>query len=121
MLTTAQIIQLCSFSFLLAAGQIMFKLTAMNAPALNNMSGLLSLSGNVWFWGALVLYGVATLIWIVTLQNVALSVAYPFAALGFVIVPLASYFIFKEPLNWQYGAGVVLIIIALKLITMGRA
>lgn len=117
MLTTTQILQLCSFSILLAVGQVMFKLTAMSAPPLNNISGLMSLSTNLWFWGALVFYGVATLIWIFTLQIVPLSMAYPFVALGFVIVPVASYFIFNEALNWQYGVGVFLIIIALKLIT----
>lgn len=120
MLTSAQIIQLCSFSVLLAAGQIFFKLTAINAPPLNSLQGVLSLPTNIWFWGALVLYGTATLIWTAALQHVSLSIAYPFVAIGFVIVPLASYFIFKEPISWNYAAGVVLILVALKLITMGR-
>lgn len=120
MLTTSQILQLCSFSLLLAMGQIFFKLTAQSAPPLNSIPSLFSLSMNIWFWAAILFYAVSTLIWISVLQQVALSVAYPFAALGFIFVPLASYLIFKEPLNWQYGVGVVLILIALRLITVGK-
>jgi len=120
MLSLAQITQLCLFSVLLAAGNIFFKLTALNSPPLNSIQGLMTLPLNPWFWGALVLYGIATVIWTITLQNVALSIAYPFAALGFVFVPLASYVIFKEPINLQYIIGVVLILVALKLITAGK-
>ena len=120
MLTSLQIVQLCSFSVLLAAGQVLFKFTAINSPPLNTIQGVLTLPLNPWFWLALVLYGAATLIWMATLQQVALSLAYPFVALGFIFVPLASYFIFKESLDGQYIIGIVLILVALKLITGER-
>ena len=116
-LTWAQIAQLCSFSIMMAAGQVLFKLAAAHAPVLNTFSSLLSLFSNYWLWGALTLYGISTILWMIVLQNVSLSVAYPFVALGFVVVPLASYVVFKEPLNWQYGVGILLILVALKLIT----
>ncbi|HPD82301.1 MAG: hypothetical protein R3D88_09350 [Alphaproteobacteria bacterium] len=120
MLTHIQLIQLCSFSILLTVGQILFKLTAISAPPLNNIQALISLTTNLWFWGALILYGAATLLWIFILQNVSLSLAYPFTALGFILIPLVSYIIFKEPITWQYSIGVVLILIALKFIMTGR-
>lgn len=117
LLPATQIIQLCCFAALLACGQMLFKVTATSAPPLGSLPGLLSLFTNIWFWLALVLYGLATLLWIFILQQVPLSLAYPFVALGFIIVPMASWFFFKEPLSLSYAAGVVLIIAGLGVIT----
>lgn len=116
-LTMFKLFQLCSFSVLMAAGQIFFKMAAQNSPPLNSLPNLFTLALNHWLWLAMALYAISTLIWISVLQTVPLSIAYPFVALGFVVIPLASYLLFKEPLNWQYGVGIVLILVALKLIT----
>ena len=117
MLTWTQIAQLCSFSIFMATGQVFFKLAAARAPAMNNIEAILTLVTNYWLWGAMALYAVSTIIWISVLQTVPLSIAYPFVALGFIVIPLVSYILFKEPLNWQYGIGILLILVALKLIT----
>ena len=90
----------------------------MTAPNLASLSALVFLGKNIWFWLALTLYGLATILWIVILQQVPLSLAYPFVALGFIIVPLASWGIFKEPLDLYYVGGVALIIMGLGLITI---
>ncbi len=116
-ITLFKLFQLCSFSILMAAGQIFFKMAAQIAPPLNSVQNLLTLAFNHWLWLALALYAISTLIWISVLQTVPLSIAYPFVALGFVVIPLASYVLFKEPLNWHYGVGILLILVALKLIT----
>ncbi len=116
-MTYLNLFLLCSFSLLMAIGQIFFKMAAQNAPAINNISSVFSLALNPWFIGALALYAFSTLLWVSVLQQVNLSVAYPFVALGFIVIPLASFVLFKEPLNWQYGVGVVLLLVALKLIT----
>lgn len=117
LLSLSQILQLCSFAVLLACGQILFKITATSVPSLASVSGLFSLATNLWFWAALVLYGTATLLWIFILQQVPLSAAYPFVALGFVFVPVASKFLFDEPLNLYYALGVLCIIAGLGIIT----
>lgn len=101
----------------MATGQIFFKMAAQNAPQMNSLSAVFSLALNPWFIGALALYAISTVLWVSVLQQISLSIAYPFVALGFIVIPLASFFLFKEPLNWQYGVGVVLLLIALKLIT----
>lgn len=116
-LSWIQLLQLCSFSIFMAAGQFLFKMAALNAPPMTNVTAVAGLALNPWLWGAMILYAVSTVIWISVLQSVPLSIAYPFVALGFIVVPCISYFAFKEPLNWQYGVGIVLILIALKLIT----
>lgn len=116
-LSIGNIAQLGLFAVLLASGQILFKVASTTSPALTSPADVLFLFKNIWFWLALVLYGTATLLWIVILQQIHLSMAYPFVALGFIIVPLASWALFKEPLNISYVAGVALIIAGLGVIT----
>jgi multidrug transporter EmrE-like cation transporter len=110
MLTASQIVQLTGFSLLLSAGQMLFKKAAQLPAPLASIPGMTALLANLWFWLALTLYGVATLLWIMILQKVPLSQAYPFAALGFVIIPLASWLLFAERLSAQYCIGIALII-----------
>ena len=117
-LSLSHVIQLISFSFLLAAGQMLFKKTALSVPNLTSVEGMIGLIMNMWFWLALTLYGTATLLWIMILQHVNLSLAYPFAALGFVIIPVASWFLFKEPISLSYVIGAALIIAGLCVITL---
>lgn len=117
-LSLSHIIQLCLFAALLSGGQILFKVASTTSPSLTTITDVLFLFKNIWFWLALVLYGTATLLWIFILQQVPLSLAYPFVALGFIIVPLASWGIFKEPLNLSYIAGVALIVGGLGIITV---
>lgn len=117
-LSISHIAQLVCFSALLACGQMLFKVAATTVPSLSSVSALSALFVNPWFHLALLLYAVATLLWIFILQQVPLAHAYPFVALGFIIIPLASWLLFKEPLNLQYAFGVALIIAGLGMITI---
>ncbi len=92
----------------ISAGQILFKLSAMSfhhAGSYTSVRGLLILTA------ALALYGVTTLAWVWVLQKITLGHAYPLMALAFILVPLASYFIFQERFTAQYAIGVILIIL----------
>ncbi|MEM8833629.1 MAG: SMR family transporter [Pseudomonadota bacterium] len=95
-------------------------MAAMNAPALNSIQNILGLFFNGWFWAATIVYTCTTILWMNALQNIPLSIAYPFIALGFIFVPLAAMFLFNEPLGLKYVIGVLLILIALRLITTGQ-
>lgn len=94
------------FSIMLACGQILFKKAALACGDRPLFPGLV----NAWMLLALVLYAGATLIWVAMLRSVPLSVAYPFAALGFAIVPLAAWLLFDEQLDVRYAIGSTLII-----------
>jgi multidrug transporter EmrE-like cation transporter len=117
-LSPTQISQLIAFAAMLSCGQLLFKVTASTLPPLTSVNSFIGLFTNVWFWGAIVLYGAATLLWIFILQQTPLSLAYPFVSLGFVILPIAASLLFKEPLNLYYALGVLLIISGLTIITM---
>ncbi len=58
---------------------------------------------------ALVIYGVATVLWVYLLSEVPLSRAFPFNALAFGIVPLLGWWLFGEFIGPNYVAGMVLI------------
>lgn len=106
------------FSLMLSAGQVLFKVTAKGLPDLNQFQALfMYFLTSVSFWIAIILYGAATMIWIFILKFVPLSQAYPFAALGFIFVPLASVIFFNEPINAPYILGSVLIICGLGVIS----
>ncbi len=99
-------LKLLSFSFLLATGQILFKQAALRLGETISVTALLF---NGWLISALALYGAATILWVIILRTTPLSLAYPFAALGFIIVPAAAHFLFKETLSVYYIFGVILI------------
>jgi drug/metabolite transporter (DMT)-like permease len=112
-MSLATIFGLCCFSFMMAAGQILFKQTAQQAQAMSSLRDILCLFTLPSFWAAVFLYGLATLLWIKIIQVVPLSRAYPFAALGFVIVPLAAMFFFKETLTLRYAIGAGFIVVGI--------
>lgn len=104
-----------------AIGQVLFKKTAMGLKIASNGDGspllfLINLIQDYYFWGALVFYGAAVLGWVYVLQHLALSRAYPFMALGYVIIPALSWFIFKEPLSMRYVTGVLFIMAGIIII-----
>ncbi len=104
-------VQLTAFAFMLACGQILFKKAALAAGTRPFLIGI----QNGWTFAALILYGAATALWISILRTTPLSQAYPFAALGFVIVPLAAYLVFGEPIDARYVLGVVCIVAGILL------
>lgn len=105
-----QLPALIGFSLLLASGQILFRRAAGAAPELAGLSGLLGLLRLPSFWLALLLYGTATLLWLHVLRVLPLSRAYPFAALGFVLVPVAGVVFFRETISKVYVLGMLLIL-----------
>ncbi len=110
---------LAFFILLLSAGQVLFKLSAQTTPALDSLAALRSLALNPWLWAALLVYALGTVVWILILQRLPLSLAYPFVSAVFVIVPLAGAWLFHEPLNLRYLAGLALIMVGVALIARG--
>ena len=70
-------------------------------------------------WLGLAIFGVSAVLWLFALSRASLSFAYPFAALGYVLILLASIFLLDEhvpPLGW---AGVAFIVVGILLIAQG--
>lgn len=91
----------------LAAGQILFKLSA---TAWHRTGSLLDIGALSYFFIALALYGVTTIAWVWVLQKEELGKIYPLMALAFVIVPIASHLMLGEKFQASYFLGIALII-----------
>ena len=91
--------------------------TDLNGGALElNGSSLKVLLTSPIVWAGLVLFALSAVVWLFALSRVSLSFAYPFAALGYVVIVLFSLLVLHEdvpPLRW---AGVGLIVVGIVLV-----
>lgn len=99
---------------MISSGQILFKMAAVSINE-NLSTGFMSIL-NQHLIAGLFIYVLATALWIYLLRSVALSVAYPFMALSFLIVPVVSYYFFNEPLSLKVIIGGALVIVGVCII-----
>ena len=84
-----------------------------------NGDSLKQIASQAWVWAGLAIFAVSAVLWLFALSRANLSFAYPFAALGYVIIVIASILFLDEhvqPLTW---VGVALIIGGILLIAQG--
>jgi len=93
----------------LSAGQVLFKLGAGHVNA-NAHDGILAWV-NAPIVIAVLLYAVCTVMWIGALRVLPLRVAYPVAALSYVIVPLLGHYFLRETLSVRTMIGSAIIVI----------
>lgn len=60
---------------------------------------------------ALFCYGVSVVVWILALSRVQVSIAYPMLSLGYVVVAVATWWLFGEALTATKMAGIGVIIL----------
>jgi multidrug transporter EmrE-like cation transporter len=107
------------FSLAMPIGQTLFKFAAVNNA---RMSGplLLKLATNVPLIAAFAWYGVTALFWFYILTRVPLSIAYAFSIVGSGLVPLVAWLVFKEPLDWRFAVGYLLMLAGFAVIMQGQ-
>lgn len=94
---------------LLSIGQVLFKYASEKIDI--NQNGIIfGLFLNPIVILALIVYAIATITWIISLIGVELRIAYPFAALAFLIVPILSHLFLGESLSVNTFIGAFLII-----------
>lgn len=103
----------------LAAGQILFKAVSQRTQSLADLAT--DRTALALFLLALAVYGSSTVVWIAALRTVPLSYAYMFMAGGFVLVPVAAWALFGEPLSPRVLGGAALIALGVWLCAGGRA
>jgi drug/metabolite transporter (DMT)-like permease len=101
--------------FLIGCGQILFKLAAREVA----VDGFTLRSVTSWLsppmLAALVIYAIATLLWVWVLKSASLSLAYPLYALAFVLVPLLGWLLFGEPMTARHWLGAACIVVGVWL------
>jgi multidrug transporter EmrE-like cation transporter len=95
---------------LLAAGQVLFKMTAGRMSGKPIIEALGTSSVLVPFAAALAIYAVATLLWILALRDLPLGRAYFLMSLTFLIVPTISVLVFSEHFTPGFAVGGGLIV-----------
>jgi drug/metabolite transporter (DMT)-like permease len=100
---------------LIALGQVLFKYAA---GALQLSATLLDRRALAILLTALIVYGAATLLWILLLRSVPLGRLYPYMALSFVLVALASWLLLGERVVPGQIAGLGLIVLGLLVIAV---
>ncbi len=95
---------------LIAVGQLMFKSAAshwkVDGWSWSTLTGFLSPI----MIAALVVYGLATVLWVYVLRSVPLSAAYAIFALAFLVVPLLAHFVLGERLTANVLVGGLIIV-----------
>ena len=74
---------------------------------------------NPWLWSAIVVYGVALVLYLILLAKIPLSTLYAWFALTFATVPLMSAALFGDRLSGTTLTGLALIIGGIVLISRG--
>lgn len=99
---------------MLSVGQVLFKYAARTLD-FSRPATFLSLPLGV----ALVLYGGATILWLLVLSKISLTIAFPFYGLVFLFVPFLSWAILKEPLNLPTLIGSAVIAVGVVIVATG--
>ena len=96
--------------------QLLFKqgmniLGAINFSLANTISLAINVIKSPYLLTGLFFYGLSFLLWLIVLSKMKLSIVYPITSANFVLVIIASYFLFGEKLsNMQYVSILVIII-----------
>lgn len=76
----------------------------------------LKIIANPYIFIGLLSYVVSLISWLVVLSRLDVSYAYPMLSIGYVVVAIASYYLFQEPLTFQRLSGIFVIIIGIYLL-----
>jgi len=74
---------------------------------------------NLWILGGMILHVGALIVWLWALSRVEITFAYPFLALGYVLVSLMAWFWLGETITPARMTGMLIIIIGLIVLSRG--
>ena len=101
-----------------ASASVLVKLAMMPPRSFPTLSAPLAALSNWPFWLGLGLYGTAFLLYAAALARLPLNVAHPVLTSGAVAaVALSSVLVFRETFYWTTGAGILLVVAGVVLIT----
>ncbi len=106
---------LAVFTVMLSCGQVLFKRVGLTLQGHSGLEAILLVLREPSLYAALALYGTATLLWIWILSRVMLIQAYPWVAVGLVIVPLLGWLVYGERVAPVFWLGVAFIIVGVGL------
>ncbi|WP_313463245.1 EamA family transporter [Pseudomonas nitroreducens] len=109
-MTLPQVLMTLVCVLAISGGQLLFKQASLAIEQAGTWQSqhVLFLVGLAFF-----VYGLTTLLWINVLRHIPLSRAHIFMSLSFVLVPVASHFLYGDLLSKGFIAGLSLVVLGL--------
>lgn len=105
-------------------GQILLKWRSVAvvqaAPSSDRIGYIIGMFSDFYVWCGLGMAVVASICWMLAVQKLPVSVAYPFMALSFLFVPLLAALLLAEKLTLGQGFGMVLIVAGIALTNLAK-
>ena len=102
-----------------AAGQLLLKAGAQGLAGLGGRDFLLAAARDVHVLSGLAAWAASTVCWLYVLRAVPLSRAYGLSSLTYLLVPIASVYLFGEHVRRLHAAGMILIVIGVACLLAG--
>ena len=105
-----------------SGGQLMLKHGMQVATARTRDGGSLVIAAATtpWVLLGLLVFAVSAVVWLAALSRVPLSLAYPFNALGYLVILTASIVVLHERANLMTWAGTVLVVSGLVIVVLSK-
>ena len=97
------------------AAQLLLKRAALDASG----GALLRMLRSGWFIGGCACLGVQMIAWVRVLRALPLSIAHPITGVVFILAPVGSHLLWREPLPASRLLGIVVIIVGVVLVARG--
>ena len=102
-----------------AVGQLLLKSGAQHLAGLGRLEFLLAAARNMHVLTGLAAWMASTLCWLYVLRVAPLSRVYGLTSLTYVLIPLASIYVFGEQIRRMHVVGIVLIIMGIACVLSG--
>jgi uncharacterized membrane protein len=102
-----------------AMGQLFLKSGAQHLAGLGRLEFLLAAARDMHVLSGLAAWAASTLCWLYVLRVAPLSRAYPLSSLTYVLIPLASIYVFGEQIRRLHALGMVLIMLGVACLLSG--
>ncbi len=102
-----------------AAGQLLLKSGAQHLAGLGRLEFLLAAARDLHVLSGLVAWAGSTICWLYVLRVAPLSRAYGLSSLTYLLIPLASVYVFGEQVRRLQALGTVLIIMGVACLVAG--
>jgi multidrug transporter EmrE-like cation transporter len=86
-----------------------------------SLGGYVRIFGDQWIVLGVVFHILALVLWVLALNKVEITVAYPFLSLGYVLVSLMAYFWLGESLDLNKIIGMMMIVVGIVFISRGAS
>jgi drug/metabolite transporter (DMT)-like permease len=106
-----------------ATGQVMLKHGMQLATARANSTGTslaITAATSPWVLSGLVVFAISAIAWLGALSKVPLSIAYPFNAIGYLVILTASIVILHERANLLTWAGSLLVVSGVIIVVLSK-